>query len=34
MVFELLDLTLVDLDAIAVTGAAVCQIADLFCDPL
>ena len=35
MVFELLDLTLVDLDTrsqLRVTGEAVCQIADLFCD--
>ena len=35
MVFELLDLTLVDLDTqsqLRVAGEAVCQIADLFCD--
>ena len=35
MVFELLDLTLVDLDTrsqLLVAGEAVCQIADLFCD--
>jgi len=35
MVFELLDLTLVDLDTrsqLRIAGEAVCQIADLFCD--
>ena len=35
MVFQLLDLTLVDLDTrsqLRVAGEAVCQIADLFCD--
>ena len=35
MVFELLDLTLVDLDMrsqLRIAGDAVCQIADLFCD--
>ena len=35
MVFELLDLTLIDLDTrsqLRVAGEAVCQIADLFCD--
>ena len=35
MVFELLDLTLVDLDMrsqLRIAGEAVCQIADLFCD--
>jgi len=35
MVFELLDLTLLDLDTrsqLRVAGEAVCQIADLFCD--
>ena len=35
MVFELLDLTLIDLDTrsqLRIAGTAVCQIADLFCD--
>ena len=35
MVFQLLDLTLVDLDTrsqLRIAGEAVCQIADLFCD--
>ena len=35
MVFELLDLTLVDLDTrsqLRIVGEAICQIADLFCD--